>query len=193
MTNSLPEYLFAVRAEDGSMLGHVSYAPGIFADEHQARISTMAYFTKVAKGLAHVKPLPVEGMINDLIQVKNPSSLEEVLVDLVYANDCCVRRLAELPLESHVLDAALRCPECGTTFRHVWDGSLERLVWKWRTEPGTRARHEALISSVGETMRYITKQQQARLDDDTDDGEEVPPPAPVSVRDLPDLKDLRLS
>lgn len=155
MTEKLPQFLFAVADADGNMLGHVSYAHGIFRFESDATEAAGRHFRDVSHNSnIQVRSLPVE----DILGIKPPAvaTINDVLVDVLYATDCCVLTMAELPLESHTQDAEITCQYCHATFRYIWDDEAKYLIWKWRMPKG-KVRADKNVKTLGETLELIGK------------------------------------
>lgn len=141
----LPEFLFAVADADGNMLGHVSYAHGLVSSEERAKLLTAVHFEKVSRRYrVQVRSLPVNSILAGAKQP--PISLDEVLIDVLYANECCSLTVAELPLASHMQDAETRCKYCGSTFRYEFDEERARCVWRWRMPKGRAQRDQSIMS-----------------------------------------------
>lgn len=155
MTNKkLPEFLFAVADADGNMLGHVSYAHGIFRFESDAIEAAGRHFRDVSHNSnLQIRSLPVEGI---QVATQPPVNHDEVLVDVLYAADCCGLTLAELPLASHTRDAEVTCQYCHSTFRYVWDDETKRLIWRCRL-PQSKTRRDEIIKTLGEVIVLIKK------------------------------------
>jgi hypothetical protein len=177
MTNKkLPEFLFAVSDADGNRLGLVAYAHGIFntADaEAYARGNAHEHFETLIADRLDSRPLQIQSLpVASMLEAPaTPASLDDVLVDVLYANDCCALTLAELPLASHIRDAEVTCQYCHSTFRYVWDSREGHLIWKWRMPQGTTPRREELVKSLGEVLAFI-KSLSENPNDEADQGED---------------------
>lgn len=170
MTNKkLPSFLLEVKDADGNLMGHVSYH-GLYGNADEAIQAAFTHFVanggRFGRGLPKVRSLPIE----NLTVAKSPSSLDEVKIDVLYANDCCALTLAELPLASHVQDAEVTCQYCHSTFRFVPGVDDNSPVWRWRVPRG-RSRRDEIVRSLGEVVFQIRKTN-AQSDEYNDEARE---------------------
>lgn len=154
MTNKkLPEFLVKVADADGNMLGHVAFAHGLLSDEEGATYKAEELFAEVSGRKAFGKCLPVSNMLE---APTAPASLNDVLFDVLYANDCCALTVAELPLASHVRDAEVTCQYCHASYRYTWDDDEKNLIWNWRLQR-RETRRNSLVRNLGEVLEEIKK------------------------------------